>query len=126
MFLCCKMAWATLSLSIDPLLLALLLMIFFADFTLASALPFDWGYATDDSLWLVMPQSFINCWNSLDVNWVPPSELISSGHPYAVNIPRHALMRLWDVAWPGGKWNMDIHPLNRSTHDRYEWWPMLK
>ena len=60
-FLCYKMSWATLSLSINPLLLALLLMIFFTDFTL----PFDWGYATDDSLWLVMPQLFMNCWKEI-------------------------------------------------------------
>ena len=66
-FLYCKIARAAAVLFMPPSEDKLLWMIHFATFSLSSALPFDCGYATDDSQCFT-PHSLRNSWKSFGMN----------------------------------------------------------
>ena len=97
-FRCCNIALTALSLLSEPSGLVLLRMMLLALLTPSSALLLDWGYLADDTLCLI-PQFSKNVVNSVDVNWGPPSELISSDTPYEAKISLQVEMSLALVAF---------------------------
>jgi len=69
-FLYCIKAFATLSVSREPVREILFIIIRLAVLTADSARPFDCGYDTDESLCLT-PQLVRNCWNECAMNCGP-------------------------------------------------------
>ena len=58
-----------------------------------SACPLDCAFVGDVTLWC-MPHVFVKSWNSCDVNWVPPSEIMHLGIPISVKMSFRCLMTL--------------------------------
>jgi len=102
-FLYCIKAFATLSVSREPVREILFIIIRLAVLTADSARPFDCGYDTDESLCLT-PQLVRNCWNECAMNCGPPSLLNSEGIPYAMNSDLHVEISVAEVALWIGKW----------------------
>ena len=76
------MAQTTLSLSKEPWGPVFPFTILFAVFTVSSAQPLDWGYATEDSLCLTH-YVLRSSWNMLEVKGGSLSVLSLFGAPYA-------------------------------------------
>ncbi len=89
-FLYCRMARWTASVSRSPFSPVLSVMRRFIVFTPISALQLLWGNATDDRRWCT-PQSRKKAHVSVAVNSGPPSVASSSGVPY-VTKARHRLL----------------------------------
>ena len=73
-----------------------------------SVRPFDWGFLGEDLMCSIC-HSQVKSWNSLEVYYVPPSEMIVLGIPYSGKIDLNCVISLGgDIGDLSDNWELTI------------------